>query len=360
MASFTKATKGTFAKTTSAVTGLFKGDSDEPIVAQDDPLSLGGSPETIDPKVHIANGQLWESTGKPEKAVESYKRALAIDPDNAKALSNLARLNYGQSNYSAAAELFQQALAQTPNDAQLYNELGLTLYKLGRTDMAVTVMKRALTLSPGNSRFANNLASVLHESGDVDGAYEVLAKNNKPAVAHFNMAYLQFKAGNKTDARMHLSETMKFESAAGGDPAVSRAVSRGRDMLAQLGTNLPAGTSPTTSPQTTPAIAPPAIVGGPEARTAAAAQTQAGSLATTTKYGWPGTQTPQTAVAAIASLPPAPNSMPDAAMASSKATEQMPAWLKEATESKANESARKPTRVAENPSGFSLPDSIVR
>ncbi len=63
---------------------------------------------------------------------------------------------------------------------------------------------------------------------------QVLAKNNKPAVAHFNMAYLHFKNGQMTEAQGHLSEAVRFEPQAAGDAAVQRAVERSRDMLAQI------------------------------------------------------------------------------------------------------------------------------
>jgi Flp pilus assembly protein TadD len=213
-------------------TAVFRKDGEE--INAPDPLSLSEMPEKVDPKIHVANGQLWESTGEPKKAAESYGRALTADPNNGPALANLARLQYREGNYAAAAEQFQKALNQSPNDAQLCNELGLTLHKLGRTDMALTLMQRALTIEPGNSRFANNLASVMHESGNPDGAFQVLAKNNKPAVAHFNMAYLQFKSGNNADAKKHLAETLQAEGTSNNDPSVTRAIDRSKEMMAQI------------------------------------------------------------------------------------------------------------------------------
>lgn len=367
LASFTNATKATLAKTTGAVTGMFKKDEQEPIQVENDPLSLASTPEELNPKIHVANGQLWESTGKPDKAMESYQRALEIDPNHVKALASIARLNYQNGEYSVAAETFQKALAQSPNDAKLYNELGLTLHKLGRTDMAITVMQRALTLSPMNSRFANNLASVMHESGNIGGAYEVLAKNNKPAVAHFNMAYLQFKSGNTDDARRHLNEAVKFESSADGDAAVARAVSRGKEMLAQLDASVPAGNI---------AAAPAAkLAGAPETRTAslpaavATATPPAGTPTTgtpTTGYGWPANGVGSTAatIAPASSTDNSTDSVKQAGemsgMSDDDGAAKIPAWLKEVTEAKKKEmmqeqSAKAPTRIAKPSSGFQLP-----
>ena len=353
LASFNQSAKGTLDKTASGVKNLFVARSATKPTDEDqtDPLSLDNKPEKVHPKVHVASGQLWESTGKPDKAIEAYQKALAIEPNHVDALSNLARLNYRQSNYTAAAELFQKALAGEPNNAQLYNELGLTLHKIGRTDMAITVMQRALQISPGTSRFANNLASVMHESGNAAGAYEVLVKNNKPAVAHFNMAYLQYKSGNVVDAKKHLAETMKFESAAGTDAAVGRAVARGKDMLAQIEATSPS--SPTQTPQLPagmPAVSAPAAgtianqVTPPPA-TPTKAQTEPAGFVLPPSMGGNVKPASSTTVDPAAVKPASETAAPktDAGVA------PIPTWLKEATAAKPTtadaKAVKKPTRV---------------
>ena len=371
LASVTTSAKDALSKAGNAVGGVFKREpSLEEQAAADDPLSLDNKPETVDPKVYVASGQLWESTGNVAKAIENYERALAVDPNHAGALSNLARLHYRQSDFPAAAEAFQRALKQSPNDAQLYNELGLTLHKLGRTDMAVTVMRRALELSPGTSRFANNLASVLHDAGQADQAYQVLVQNNKPAVAHFNMAYLQYKSGNASAARVHLNEAIKFESMASSDAAVGRAVSRSRDMLAQINAVSPS-----------PAAAP-AMPNSPASPTTAPVMTASTSAAAGPVARVASTKTPPSAPAPGFAFPAAnpnqawPVAKPAAAQSSTaaqtaadgQASQQIPAWLKEATAkvaAKQADATPSPTaaapktqpkaKPAANAGGFTLP-----
>lgn len=229
--------KSAWSKTSRTVTGIFKRDTDEAEeVDITDPLSLSNKPESIGPEVFVLNGQLWESTGDLNKAMESYTKALESEANNAPALTSIARLHFRQGNHKQAADYFQRAIAQSPDDAGLHNDLGLTQNKLGDTAGATKSLQKALELAPGTSRYANNLASVKFEAGDANGAYQVLALNNKPAVAHFNMAYLYFKGGQVTAARDHLTQVMQFEPQASADPAVQRAVERSRDMLAQITT----------------------------------------------------------------------------------------------------------------------------
>jgi len=99
---------------------------------------------------------------------------------------------------------------------------------------ATQSITKALTLAPGTSRFANNLANVKYDSGDSQGALAILMQHNKPAVAHFNMAYLHYKAGKLPEAKTHLAEVAKYEPQAAGDSSVGKAVARSKEMLAQI------------------------------------------------------------------------------------------------------------------------------
>lgn len=372
LAAFGGAAKDALGKTT----GMFASKKDAATPTDpDDPLSLANTPTQVDPKTYVASGQLWESTGNTEKAMEAYNRALQADPNHTEAVASIARLQYRQGQYPAAAQSFQKALAQSPNDAQLHDEMGLTLQKLGRNDMAIQVMRRALQIAPKTSKYANHLASALYDNGDAAGAFQALSQNNKPAVAHFNMAYLHRKAGKATEAKQHLAEALKFEASAAGDPVVGQAVSRSRDMLAQLNAVGPATPAlPTLPPATTPglptspaasaiaAIQPPKATVTPASNTAPAPSLPAGMKlpgvnlpgATTPTaqvaqrptapaaggmtlpagFTFPGASTPAptkpaapaaTAPAAPASTVPVPTTTTAPA-----ADVDMPAWLKEA------------------------------
>lgn len=239
---FTVSAKKAWNSTTNAVTGIFsKNDkeeiSDEQVVS--DPLSLANQPQKVNAEVYIANGQLWESTGDLGKAMESYTRALQSEPNHGPALSSVARLHFRNQNFSEAATYFRRAVEAQPEEAGLQNDLGLTFSKLGESALAIEHLSKALKLSPGNSRYSNNLASVLFNDQQEQAAMTVLAENNQPAVAHFNMAYLYFQTGKLVQARDHLSEVMKYEVLSTEDVATRRAVERTREMLAGLDRQTP-------------------------------------------------------------------------------------------------------------------------
>ncbi len=231
------ATKSAFNKTKATFAGFVgkKSTVDEngnPI-SPDDPTRLD-TPASVGPEVFVAQGQLWETTGDFTKAMESYTKALESEPKNASALASIARLHYRQEHYKPASDFFKRALEQTPNDAALLNDYGLTQAKLGDVPGATESFTKALSIAPGTSRFANNLANVKYEAGDSQGALAVLMQHNKPAVAHFNMAYLHYKAGKLADAKTHLMEVVKYEPQSASDSAVSKAVTRSKEMLATI------------------------------------------------------------------------------------------------------------------------------
>jgi len=232
------ATSSAWNKTKNGVTGLFGGGSttaaeDGTKLADNDPTRLS-TPATVSPEVFVAQGALWETTGDFTKAMDSYNRAVQAEPNNAAALASVARLQLRQQNFPQASEAFEKAIKASPRDSALLNDYGMTRAKMGDIAGADQAITQALAISPGTSRFANNLANIRFDAGDKDGALAVLMEHNKPAVAHFNMAYLQYQTGNYAEARSQLTEVLKYEPAASQDTAVAQAVSRSRDMLTSI------------------------------------------------------------------------------------------------------------------------------
>jgi Flp pilus assembly protein TadD len=228
--------KSAAGKTKATLTGFFTKSeaSNAQEIPATDPLSLQNTPASVSPEVFIAQGQLWETSGNFPKSMECYTKALNAEPNNAPALTAIARLHFRQNNHQQAVEYFQRAIQRTPKDAGLYNDLGLAYSKLGNHTEAEKALQKSLELAPGTSRYANNLASVRFEAGDNNGAFAILSQTNKAPVAHFNMAYLHYKSGQMDAARTHLTQVVTQEAESSTDPAVKRAVVRSKELLATL------------------------------------------------------------------------------------------------------------------------------
>ena len=190
-----------------------------------DALSLANTPTQLGPEVYVANGQLWESSGSFDRAMDNYSKALESDPKNGPALGAIARLNDRQNKLDEAVEYFGRAIEVDPSEPSLYNDLGLVLARQEKYDEAVAQIQKAIAIAPANKRFANNLATVHMDAGNSELAMATLEKAHEPAVAHYNMAYLNFKRQQVGEARSELETALKI------DPSLEPA----RNLLDKLG-----------------------------------------------------------------------------------------------------------------------------
>lgn len=235
------AVKSAYDKSVNSVAGVFGGSTSVTdvetgqAIAAEDPLLLGDKPTSVGPEVFVANGQLWESTGNFDRAMDNYSKALEKEPNNSPALASIARLHYRQEQYAKAVEFFQKAIQASPEEAGLHNDLGLTLSQIGRHDEAVVAMNKSISLAPETSRYANNLATVQFQAGREEDARATLLKYNTPAVAHYNMAYLQYSSKRTDKALQELGKVLAISESAGTDSASQRAITKSKELFEKLG-----------------------------------------------------------------------------------------------------------------------------
>lgn len=103
------------------------------------------------------NGINYENRRKYDKAINSFKKEIENNPDNAAAYNELAWLYIDKtnSNFDDAIKLAQKAVKLTENDKQINHDttmanyldtLGWAYYKNGEYAKAVTTLERAIKL----------------------------------------------------------------------------------------------------------------------------------------------------------------------------------------------------------------------
>lgn len=115
-----------------------------------------------------------------EEAVESYRRALELDPDHADAHLNLGRLLHEAGSVEAAEDHYRRAVSADPESARAFYNLGVALEDQGAPAGAVEAYEAALRL------------------------------DSDLAVAHFNLSRLLEAEGRETEALAHLAEYKKL------------------------------------------------------------------------------------------------------------------------------------------------------
>jgi len=139
---------------------------------------------TIDPnyaKAHSNMAIALNAKGESKAAIASCKLALEIDPDSADAYNNMANILKGSDDLEAAVESYKQALKITPDDAKIHNNMGLTLYTLGDLEAALESYKKAIEIDPEYAEAYFNKGTASVEKGMLDvsiKSYEIGLKIN--------------------------------------------------------------------------------------------------------------------------------------------------------------------------------------
>ncbi len=186
---------------------------------------------------HYNLGNTLEQLGKRREAVESYRRALSMDPQNLPALQRIDGAMSEQADPAEVIALYEAFLKHSPDSAEAHYDLGRLQQRIGNLSNAVRYYRKAITLQPTCFEFHFNLAAMLFQSGqfadaaasyrqaillrpeDAEAHYSLgvvlQALKDENAVAcyrkaialqpvcfefHFNLAAVQFQSGQFADA----------------------------------------------------------------------------------------------------------------------------------------------------------------
>lgn len=111
------------------------------------------------------------------RAEAAALRALAIDPDNARALSNLGWLAmYWEWDMPKAARLIRQAKALEPGSASILNAYAVLNFAFARGDAGISLYKEALNLDPLSISVLANLTGTYLNENRLDEAAELVER----------------------------------------------------------------------------------------------------------------------------------------------------------------------------------------
>ncbi len=120
-------------------------------------------------------GALYFQSSRYEKAVEAFRRAIALNPDVARLHFNLGGALLRLGRFEEARAALDESIRISPVP-QAYTNLGVAHYLLGRFPEAAVSFQRAVELAPKNYRWHIDLGDALKqipgESGRARAAYE--------------------------------------------------------------------------------------------------------------------------------------------------------------------------------------------
>ena len=132
--------------------------------------------------------------GDVDGAAAGFERVLAIAPENAPALINLALARQRQKRFADADQLLKRVLRNDAENASAWLLLGIAAYQQEKLDAAHAHLAQAVLYAPKNAQARQYLGVTLGRKGWYAAGEEelrrALAINPKFADAHYNLAVL--------------------------------------------------------------------------------------------------------------------------------------------------------------------------
>ena len=119
---------------------------------------------------YVTRGNFLMDTGHTNRALDSFKAAIALDPNSARSyfLRGIVSENLG--NWPEALAADNQAIARQPNFANAFNHRSIVKGKTRDWDGALADVNRAIVLNSNEPSFYQNRAKIKETTGDVYGA----------------------------------------------------------------------------------------------------------------------------------------------------------------------------------------------
>jgi tetratricopeptide (TPR) repeat protein len=156
-----------------------------------------------------------ERGGRHAEAVAEWRNALRVDPENAKAHTNLGIALWHKGEAEPALAEFRKAVVLNARSTEAHNNLGVALVQLGRFADAIPHFRIVLEANPASGETRQNLGVALLESGQLEAAGQelrrVLEANPNSAEAHDAYGRLLARQGKIPEAVQHWRKALEVK-----------------------------------------------------------------------------------------------------------------------------------------------------
>lgn len=141
-----------------------------------------------DPQAYINLGNAYARQQQFDKAVDSYEKALALNPQSGMTVyPALGAAYFNRQQYNQALEYFKKSLEFSPDDSLRFYDIGNVYLQLEKCDLAIDAYRNAIANSTAFEEAHYNLAICYIRTDQKEKAQEIYAwlqdKNNYLAVS---------------------------------------------------------------------------------------------------------------------------------------------------------------------------------
>jgi tetratricopeptide (TPR) repeat protein len=171
-----------------------------------------------DPDALYYLGRLYFTADNAPAAREAFEKTIALDPSNVRAHDHLGQTHQALGMQPEAEKEFRRAV-ELQKDQPKKSEwpdyhLGALYLDEGRTADAIECLRHTLEINPSFPEAKVKLAVALSSKQPVPEAFELLQEalraDPRNAEAHYRLALLLTKAGNRGEARQHFELFEKY------------------------------------------------------------------------------------------------------------------------------------------------------
>ncbi|MDQ1255745.1 MAG: Tetratricopeptide repeat protein, partial [Candidatus Hydrogenedentes bacterium] len=162
------------------------------------------------PGLWIVLGQIYHRLKRYDEAVESFEKAIELDPESGLGYGALIDVEQATNDLVAAVDIYQRLIKLRPDDAILHYQLALTLARISDNEGARKSLEKALELQPDLDRARFLLGIICLESGELEKAEQeftqYLPSDPADLRAREHLAGVQTRLGKYTEAIGSLGE----------------------------------------------------------------------------------------------------------------------------------------------------------
>ncbi|HUA67817.1 MAG TPA: tetratricopeptide repeat protein [Candidatus Saccharimonadales bacterium] len=178
-------------------------------------LSKAISLQPDDQAAYLLRAQLYDATGQSQKAVADLQTALAKEPKDVAALMLMGGILNSEKDYEGARDAYEKLLALTPNNAVALNNLACVYADhLDQLDQAYSLARQARDAAPTDPSIADTLGWILYRQGQYSSALPLLRESAGKLYAvpeiQFHLGMACYMTGDEADAKTSLQRALQL------------------------------------------------------------------------------------------------------------------------------------------------------
>lgn len=172
----------------------------------------------IEPRPELLVSELWAKTsfGEGDKALQELEGWQSQHPDTPVVLRTLAERHHQLGKTNDALDYYRRLLALTPDDAGSLNNMANLLMDID-VEQAFKAARRAIDIDPGNPAILDTMGWALIQIGDHETGIahlrDALARNSRSATTRYHLGAALEEYGSRVEARRQLQQALRL----GGD-----------------------------------------------------------------------------------------------------------------------------------------------